>query len=177
MSNNNLTVLIAPDPLLKIKAKTVEKIDDEILMLLNDMEILMYKTKGIGLAAPQIGISKRLLVIDTTQTKDDDGNVIAGEIYKMINPEITWASEEENIYEEGCLSLPEHFADVIRPKKVKVKYLNKNGEAKILEVDGLLATCLQHEIDHLDGILFVDHISRLKRGNILKKLKVMKKNK
>ncbi|MHA1539435.1 MAG: peptide deformylase [Alphaproteobacteria bacterium] len=177
MLKNKLKVIIAPDPRLKIKAKPVQNIDAEILSTLDQMLDLMYATKGIGLAAPQVGISKRLVVMDIGQTKNDDGEVIKGTIYKMINPEITWTSEEENIYEEGCLSLPDQFADVTRPEKVKLKYTDENNVIQEVDAGGLFATCVQHEVDHLDGIIFVDHVSRLKRGQILKRLKKIKKDK
>jgi peptide deformylase len=129
----------------------------------------MYAAPGVGLAAPQVGISKRVIVVDVARTGD------APEPMQMANPEIIEASSERSTVEEGCLSLPEHFAEVKRPERVRVRYLDRENEIREQEMDGFLATCVQHEIDHLDGVLFVDHISGLKRGMIMRKLTKLKK--
>ena len=167
-----LTIHTAPDPVLKQKALPVPAVDDRVRQLLDDMLETMYAAKGIGLAAPQVGISERVLVIDLNPGEDTQDK----KIYKIINPEITWVSDEDSHYEEGCLSVPTHYADVVRPASVKVKYLDETGAAQELTADGLLATCIQHEIDHLDGILFIDHISALKRNIILRKLLKTRQN-
>ncbi|SCA55643.1 peptide deformylase [Candidatus Terasakiella magnetica] len=164
-----LEILTAPDPVLKKKAAPVVDVNDSIRALLDDMLETMYDAPGIGLAAPQVGILQQVIVIDVSE--DDEG----AKPVKMINPEITWASEELASYEEGCLSVPKSFGDVERPEKVKVKYLDENGAPQEMEAYGLLATCIQHEIDHLNGKLFIDHISRLKRAIIIKKLTKLKK--
>jgi len=164
-----LDILTAPDPVLKKKAEPVAEVTDEIRTLLNDMVETMYDAPGIGLAAPQVGVLKRVIVIDVT---GEDEDAFA---YKMINPEVTWESEETGIYDEGCLSVPESYSPVERPAQVKVKYLDENGDEQEIEADDLLATCVQHEIDHLNGKLFIDHISRIKRSIIMRKLTKMKK--
>lgn len=164
-----LPILVAPDPRLKAKAKPVEKVDDEIRKLMDDMLETMHAANGIGLAAPQVGVAKRVLVMDIAG-KDEAPNPI-----RMANPEIVWASEDEELREEGCLSLPEQYAEVIRPTSVKVRYLDHQNEIREIEADGLLAVCVQHEMDHLDGTLFVDHLSNLKRNMILRKLQKARK--
>ncbi|MCP4354094.1 MAG: peptide deformylase [Proteobacteria bacterium] len=170
---SKLKVVIAPDPRLKKVAKIVETVDKKIQQLLKDMLETMYKTNGIGLAAPQVGISKRLVVIDISYDKDGNDK---SPIY-FINPEITKLDKELSIYNEGCLSLPNIFEDVERPATCSVKALDFNGEEFSMDCDELLATCIQHEIDHLDGIVFADHLSRLKRNRILTKLEKSKKRK
>ena len=164
-----LPIIVAPDPRLKVKAKPVAKVDDRIRKLLDDMVETMHAAPGIGLAAPQIGQALRMLVIDIAK----DGE--PSEPRKFVNPEIVWASDELLLWEEGCLSLPDQFAEVERPKEVKVRYLDETGAKKELHATGLLAICLQHEMDHLDGVLFVDHISALRRNMILRKLVKTKK--
>lgn len=159
-----LPILVAPDPRLKAKAKSVDKVDAEIRQLMDDMLETMHGANGIGLAAPQVGIKKRVLVMDIAG-EDEEPNPIA-----MANPEIVWASEEEVPHEEGCLSLPEQFADVTRPKAVRVRYVDRDNEVRELDAIELLAVCVQHEMDHLDGMLFVDHLTNLKRNMILRKL-------
>ncbi len=159
-----LPIIVAPDPRLKIATEPVEAVDDEVRALMDDMLETMYAGKGIGLAAPQVGDHRSVLVMDVT-AKDEEPNPI-----RMANPEIVWASDEEIAREEGCLSLPEHFADVVRPESVRVRYLDENNETQELEAEGYSAVCVQHEIDHLRGVLFVDHISSLKRNMILRKL-------
>jgi peptide deformylase len=164
-----LPILTAPDPRLKKKAKPVDKVDDGVRTLMADMLETMYAAPGIGLAAPQVGVSLRVIVLDVA--RDDEPKAPM----KLANPEIVWASDDDNTYEEGCLSVPEHYAEVVRPRAVKVRYLDDTGAAREIEAEGLLATCLQHEIDHLDGILFLDHLSALKRNMILRKLLKEKK--
>ncbi|BBK33827.1 peptide deformylase [Stella humosa] len=159
-----LPILVAPDPRLKLKAKPVEQIDEQVRTLLDDMLETMYAAPGIGLAAPQIGVSQRLLVLDLAREGE------AKRPMKVINPEIVWASDEDSEHNEGCLSLPEHYADVVRPAEVKVRYQDETGETREVHASGLLSTCLQHEMDHLDGVLFVDRISALRRNMILRKL-------
>ncbi len=159
-----LPVIIAPDPRLKVTCPPVERVDDEVRRLMDDMLETMYRVPGVGLAAPQVGVRKRVIVVDATR-KDEDRAPM-----KLADPELVWASDELGTYEEGCLSLPEHFAEVTRPDRVRVRYLDYEGEIREIEAEGVLATCIQHEMDHLDGILFVDHISSLKRGIILRKL-------
>lgn len=164
-----LPIIWAPDPVLKTKCKPVEAVDDEVRRLVDDMLATMYAAPGVGLAAPQIGVEKRVIVVDVAG-KDEKPQPIA-----LINPEITWASEDTQVYEEGCLSLPEMYADVERPARVKVRYLDRDGARQEIEGDGLLAVCLQHEIDHIDGVLFFDRISALKRNMIMKKMVKAKK--
>lgn len=166
-----LPLIIAPDPRLKQKSAPVETVNDEVRQLLNDMMETMYHAGGIGLAAVQVGIHKRLIVVDVDQ--DDRGT--PGNPIKLVNAEIVENSTENNVYKEGCLSFPDQFSDVTRPKTVTIKYLDENGAAQTLQADGLLATCIQHEIDHMNGITFVDHISSLKRDMIIKKLQKAKK--
>ena len=163
-------IIIAPDPVLKAKAKPVENIDGGIVRLMDDMLETMYKAPGIGLAAPQIGILQRVIVVDVAD-KDEKPQPFA-----MANPEILWKSDETSVHNEGCLSLPDHYADVIRPKQVRLRYIDRDGEVRELDADNLLATCVQHEIDHLNGVLFIDHISLLKRNMILRKLQKAKKS-
>jgi peptide deformylase len=162
-------ILTAPDPRLKAVSVAVGKVDSAIRSLVDDMTESMYAADGIGLAAVQIGVPKRVIVIDLDQ-KDGKRNPRV-----FINPLILWASEEKAVFEEGCLSVPEIWDDVERPAKIKAEYLDRDGKKQILEADGLLATCLQHEMDHLEGVLFIDHLSRLKRGMAIKKLTKAKK--
>ena len=164
-----LPIITAPDPRLKTVASRVDAVDDDIRRLMDDMLETMYAAPGVGLAAPQVGISKRVIVVDVARTGD------APEPMQMANPEIIEASSERSTVEEGCLSLPEHFAEVKRPERVRIRYLDRENEIRERDMDGLLATCIQHEMDHLDGILFVDHISGLKRGMIMRKLTKLKK--
>ncbi|WP_431856707.1 peptide deformylase [Azospirillum sp.] len=159
-----LPILVAPHPVLKQTAKPVAKVDARIARLMDDMVETMYDAQGIGLAAPQIGVLERVIVVDVHE-KDEPANPI-----RMANPEIVWASDELVPCEEGCLSVPEHYAEVTRPKAVRVRYLDQQNEIRELDADGMLATCIQHEIDHLNGVLFVDHLSMLKRNMILRKL-------
>ena len=164
-----LPIIIAPDPRLKNKSELVDKVTPELVKLMDDMLDTMYDAPGIGLAAPQVGRQQQIIVADVSRQED------IRDPYQMINPEILWASKDFFEYEEGCLSLPEQYADVIRPKEVRIRYLDKKGHSQTLEAQDLLAVCLQHEIDHLKGVLFVDHISKLKRNLIMRKLQKMKK--
>ena len=160
-----LPILIAPDPILKITARTVDIFDDALRFFLDDMMDTMYDAPGIGLAAPQVGISKSIFVLDIADADNQPQPL------KFINPEIIKKSDELNIYEEGCLSFPEQFANVERPSIVDIKYMDEYGKTHEMHADGLLATCIQHEIDHLHGIVFVDHVSSLKRSMIMRKLR------
>jgi peptide deformylase len=159
-----LDIIIAPDPRLKVKCKPVAKVDAKVARLMDDMLETMYAAPGIGLAAPQVGVAQRVIVLDVAREDEKPAPL------RMANPELIWVSDEDTTYNEGCLSLPEHYADVVRPKAIRVRYLDHQNEIRELEAEGLLATCIQHEMDHLDGILFVDHITALKRNIILRKL-------
>ena len=156
-------IVIEPDPILRKKSEPLENVDTDLKKLMDDMLETMYAAPGIGLAAVQIGILKRLVVIDIS--KDEKKNPLF-----LINPEITFKSKITSSYEEGCLSLPGQFAEIERPAECHVNYIDYNGKAKNLKANGLLATCIQHEIDHLNGILFIDYLSKLKRDMIIKKL-------
>ena len=162
-------ILTAPDPRLQAVSKDVEAVTGATRKLIDDMADSMYAAEGIGLAAIQIGEPVRVLVIDLDQ-KEGKKNPVA-----YINPKITWASEETAVFEEGCLSVPEIWDDVERPARIKAEYLDRDGNKQTLEADGLLATCLQHEMDHLNGVLFIDHLSRLKKSMAIKKLTKAKK--
>jgi peptide deformylase len=159
-----LQVLVAPDPRLKLKAKRVAQVDSTVRRLMDDMLETMYVAPGIGLAAPQVGEALRVIVVDVA--RDDEEK----QPLRMANPEILWRSDELATYNEGCLSLPEHYADVTRPASIRVRYLDHENEIREMTAEGLLATVIQHETDHLEGVLFVDHISPLKRNIILRKL-------
>jgi peptide deformylase len=159
-----LPIITAPDPRLKIKAKPVAAVDDEVRRLMDDMIETMHHAIGIGLAAPQVGVARRVIVVDAAR-KDETPRPL-----RIANPQIIWRSEELTMANEGCLSLPEHYADVERPAGIRLRYLDHENEIREIAAEGLLATCIQHEIDHLDGVLFVDHISALKRNMILRKL-------
>ena len=165
-----LTLREYPDPILHQKAEVVSKIDDELRLFLDDMLETMYTDHGVGLAAPQVGVSKRMIVIDAEQKEDEEGHHQKGNPMALINPEIIYKSEETIFFCEGCLSIPEQRADVERFQKIKVRYQDTTGAVKEIEAEDYLAVVLQHEIDHLDGILYIDHLSRLKRNMLLKKL-------
>ena len=162
-------IVIEPDPILRRKSENLEKVDDDLRRLLDDMLETMYSAPGIGLAAVQIGILKRLIVIDISKEKEKKNPLF------LINPEIISKSKNTSIYEEGCLSLPGHFAEIERPAECQVKYIDYDGKKKEIKANGLLSTCIQHELDHLDGILFIDYLSKLKKDMILKKLVKHKK--
>lgn len=161
-----LQIYVAPHPVLKKVANPVPTVTDDLRQLMDDMLETMYATNGIGLAAPQVGESVRVVVMDIDQTDEEKGTPRF-----FVNPEITWTSEETSVYKEGCLSVPDQYADIERPAQVRLSYLDYDGTRKEIEADGLLATCIQHEIDHLNGILFVDHLSTLKRDMLMRKLK------
>lgn len=160
------SIIIVPDPRLRQVCEPVAEVDQSIRRLMDDMLETMYEAPGIGLAASQIAVMKRVLVMDVAKRKDAAGSA---EPIAIANPEILWASDEVSTYEEGCLSIPDYYEEVERPAKVRVSYLDRDGKKQIMDADGILATCVQHEIDHLNGVLFVDHISRLKRERVLKK--------
>ena len=162
-------ILTAPDPRLQAVSADVQKVDAEIRKLVDDMAESMYAADGIGLAAIQIGVAKRVLVIDLDQ-KEGKKNPVA-----YINPKILWASDETAVFEEGCLSVPDIWDDVERPARIRCEYLDRDGNKQLLEADGMLATCLQHEMDHLNGVLFIDHLSRLKKSMAIRKLTKAKK--
>ena len=156
-------LVILPDAQLRRVSEPVTDITDEIRTLAADMIETMYDAPGVGLAAVQIGVLKRVVTIDASK----DENAKNPTVY--LNPEIVWSSEERRVYDEGCLSIPDFYGEVERPDRVRVRYMNLDGETVEQEADGLLATCLQHEIDHLNGVLFIDHLSKLKRDRVLKK--------
>jgi peptide deformylase len=158
-----LDIVKLPDPLLRKVSKPVPQIDAAARKLWDDMLETMYKAPGIGLAAVQVGVPVRQIVIDIAKEDEEKRPIF------IANPEIIWSSEEQSDYEEGCLSIPDFYELVTRPKEVKVRYLDRQGEAKDMHATGILATCVQHEIDHLNGILFIDYISRLKRDRVVKK--------
>ena len=158
------TILTEPNPILRQVSKSVEKVGKDEQQLMDTMLETMYSANGIGLAAIQIGIPKRIIVMDLS--KDDNNK----EPRYFVNPVIKNKDKAKSTYEEGCLSVPNQFAEIDRPKKCEVEYLDYNGEKKILKAEGLLATCIQHEIDHLEGILFIDYLSKLKKSMIIKKL-------
>ena len=157
-------ILIEPDPILRKKSEILETVDDELRALLDDMLETMYAAPGIGLAAVQVGILKRLIVIDISKDKEKKNPLF------LINPEIISLSKKTSVHEEGCLSLPGHFAEIERPAECQVKFIDYNGKEKELKAKGLLATCIQHEVDHLNGVLFIDYLSKLKKDMIVKKL-------
>ena len=165
-----LPIITAPDSRLKIKARPVHAVDDKIRRLMDDMLDTMYGAIGIGLAAPQVGQSSQVIVLDVAREGEKPQPL------QLANPEILWRSPELTTGNEGCLSLPEHYAEVTRPSNIRLRYLDYQNEIREIEASGLLAMCLQHEIDHLDGVLFVDHISSLKRGMILRKLAKAKRS-
>ena len=161
-----LPVLIAPDPRLKIKAKPVESVDDTIRCLMSNMLETMYANDGMGLAATQVGVDKRIIVIDLNAGDENASPMVM----KMANPQVLWISDETLVEFESCISVPNQHGAVERSAKVKVRYLDESNTQKEIEADGLLAVCIQHEIDHLEGILYIDHLSALKRQIILRKL-------
>ena len=162
-------ILIEPDPILRKKCEPLEKVDNEIRKLMKDMIETMYKAPGIGLAAIQIGILKRIVVIDIAKEEKKKNPLF------FVNPEIIYRSKNTSIYEEGCLSLPGQFAEIERPSECTLRYIDYDGKEQELKAEGLLATCIQHEVDHLNGILFIDYLSKLKKDMIVKKLVKHKK--
>jgi peptide deformylase len=159
-----LPIITAPDPRLKIRARPVPAVDAKVRRLMDDMLETMYQAIGIGLAAPQVGQSSRVIVLDVAREGEKPQPL------KVANPEFLWRSSALATFSEGCLSLPEHYADVTRPAEIRLRYLDDQNEMREMQATGLLATCLQHEIEHLDGNLFVDHLSLVKRGMIQRKL-------
>ena len=164
-----LRIYETPDPVLRQISTPVEKVDDELRALIADMFETMYDAPGIGLAAVQVGVPIRLLVIDLQEPREEGGEPVR-DPRVFINPEILWHSEDEVPYTEGCLSVPEQYAEVMRPDRIRARWQDEKGTIYEEEIDGLLAVCLQHEMDHLNGVLFIDHLSRLKRDMVLKKL-------
>lgn len=162
-----LRIRTYPDPVLRRRAAPVERVDERIRRLLDDMLETMYAAPGIGLAAPQVGESVRVIVADVSEEKNAP--------LRMVNPEITWRSETTAVAEEGCLSLPEIYGEVERPEAVEVRYLDETGAERTLRAEGLLARCLQHEIDHLDGVLFVDHLSPVRRSVLLRRYEKLRR--
>jgi peptide deformylase len=160
------TIITLPDKRLHKRAAAVASVDAEVGALMDDLLETMYAAPGIGLAATQIGVMKRVMVLDIAKRQDETASP---DPMVFANPEILWASEETSAHDEGCLSIPEFFEEVVRPTRIRVAYLDRSGKRQEIEADGILARCLQHEIDHLNGVLFIDHISRLKRERILKK--------
>jgi peptide deformylase len=158
-----LPIRVIPDPVLRAKAPAVTVFDDELRHFLDDLLETMYAAPGIGLAATQVGVMKRVTVIDVSREGEEKAPLF------IVNPEITWWSDEFAVYEEGCLSIPDYYEDVERPARIRFRHQDRNGHVVEREADGLLATCVQHEIDHLDGVLFIDHISKLKRDMVWKK--------
>ncbi|HEY9236424.1 MULTISPECIES: peptide deformylase [Phenylobacterium] len=158
-------ILVVPNPVLKQVSQPVDRVDDELRALMDDMLETMYDAPGIGLAAIQIGVAKRVIVMDLAGPDEEKAPRY------FVNPEILWSSEDTAPYEEGCLSVPEVYDEVERPAQVKLKYLNYQGEEVIEDAEGLFAVCIQHEMDHLEGVLFIDHLSRLKRDRAVAKVK------
>jgi len=159
-----LDIINVPDPLLKSLSDPVEEVNDALRKLMDNMLETMYAAPGIGLAAIQVGVPERVIVLDLAGEEEEKSPMF------FVNPEVIWESPEIAIFNEGCLSVPDHYAEVERPASVKVKYLDYHGKPQELEMDGLLSTCIQHEIDHLDGVVFIDYLSRLKRNMIIKKV-------
>ncbi|MBZ9938541.1 peptide deformylase [Mesorhizobium sp. BR1-1-16] len=160
-----LDIITLPDPKLRLASAPVERVDDELRRFMDDMLETMYEAPGIGLAAIQVGVPRRVVTIDVSGREE-------GEVRKplfLINPEIIASTDDHSIYEEGCLSIPDYYAEVERPAGVRLRYLDREGKPQEMNADGLLATCIQHEIDHLDGKLFIDYLSRLKREMVIRK--------
>jgi peptide deformylase len=169
-----LTIIEAPDPRLRVISQPVEAVDDDLRTLIADMFETMYAAPGIGLAAVQVGVPKRVLVIDLQEEEDAEGKP-SRDPRVFINPEIVDPAEEWSVYNEGCLSVPDQYAEVERPVSCRARWMDLDGKQHDERIEGMLATCLQHEMDHLEGILFIDHLSRLKRDMILRKLAKLKK--
>ena len=164
-----LSVIIAPDPRLKLRSVPVGLVDDETRKLMDDMMETMHDAPGIGLSAVQVGVTRCIITLDVAP-KDGEAHII-----RMVDPEITWFSPETEIFEEGCLSFPDHYGEIVRPSAIVARYTDENNQPREIAAKGLLARCIQHEIDHLDGVLMVDHLSALRRGMILRKLIKMRK--
>jgi peptide deformylase len=164
-----LPIIETPDPRLRTISTPVEAVNDELRTLIDDMFETMYAAPGIGLAAIQVGVPKRLLVIDLQEEQDEEGKPVK-DPRVFINPEILETSEQLQVYQEGCLSVPDAYADIERPASIRARWQERDGKVREEQLEGLLAVCLQHEMDHLEGVLFIDHLSRLKREMIIKKL-------
>tara|TARA_B100000767_G_scaffold194643_1_gene181664 strand:- start:756 stop:1280 length:525 start_codon:yes stop_codon:yes gene_type:complete len=162
-------IIIEPDNILRKKSEALEKVDNELRRLMDDMLETMYSAPGIGLAAVQVGVLKRLIVIDISKEKEKQNPIF------LINPKIISQSKNTKVYEEGCLSLPGYFAEIERPAECQIEYIDYDGKKRDMKASGLLATCIQHEVDHLNGILFIDYLSKLKKDMIIKKLVKHKK--
>ena len=162
-------IITLPDPKLRLISKPIERVDDSVRKLLDDMVQTMHEAPGVGLAAIQIAEALRLVVVDIAK-KDEPPQPL-----QFINPEIVWSADDRSVYEEGCLSIPEYYEEVERPASVRARFIDRNGKPQEILAEGLLATVLQHEIDHLDGVLFIDHISKLKRDRVTKKFAKMAK--
>jgi peptide deformylase len=156
-------IIVLPDARLRQRSEPVAEITDEIRALAADMLDTMYDAPGIGLAAIQVGIPKRVVVIDLAKPEEEKRPVV------LVNPEVTWSSDEKRVYEEGCLSIPEYYEEVERPDRIRFRYRTLEGATVEAEADGVLATCVQHELDHLNGVLFIDYLSKLKRDRVIKK--------
>ena len=163
-----MPILTLPDNRLRLASAPVSAVDGDVRTLLDDMLETMYDAPGIGLAALQVGVAKRVVVVDVAKREGEEKEEVKNPIF-LINPEIVKASDERSVYEEGCLSIPDYYAEVERPARVRMRYLDRSGAMQEMDADGLLATCIQHEIDHLDGVLFIDHLSRLKRDRVIKR--------
>jgi peptide deformylase len=163
-----MPILTLPDNRLRLASAPVSGVDGDVRTLLDDMLETMYDAPGIGLAAIQVGVAKRVVVVDVAKREGEEKEEVKNPIF-LINPEIVKASDERSVYEEGCLSIPDYYAEVERPARVRMRYLDRAGAMQEMDADGLLATCIQHEIDHLDGVLFIDHLSRLKRDRVIKR--------
>lgn len=164
-----LSIIIAPDARLKIKSEPVERVDDGLRKLMDDMIETMHDAPGVGISAIQVGVAKRVIVIDIARADEPSAPL------RLVNPEIVWASDEQVMAEEGCLSLPDQFVELRRPGEVKLRHLDADGVEQEIETDGLLARCILHEMDHLEGILFVDHLSAVRRSIILRRLTKLRK--
>ena len=162
-----LRIRTYPDPVLRVRCEPVAAVDDEVRRLLDDMLETMYAAPGIGLAAPQVGVSRRLVVVDVSEDKNQP--------LQLVNPEIVWRSDECEVAEEGCLSLPEIYGEVRRARAVRLRYLDREGTPRELKAEGLLARCLQHELDHLDGVLFIDHLTPVRRNLLLRKYRKLQR--
>jgi peptide deformylase len=161
-----LDIITLPDKLLRTKSLPVERIDDDLRRFLDDMLETMYEAPGIGLAAVQVGVPRRIVTVDVARREDEEAE--PNPIF-LINPEIVSSSEERDTHEEGCLSIPEYYAEVERPASIRIRYLDRDGKLQEMDANGILAVCLQHEVDHLNGTLFIDHLSKLKRDMVIKK--------
>jgi peptide deformylase len=163
---SKLDIITLPDRRLRTVSAPVERIDDDLRRFLDDMLETMYDAPGIGLAAIQVGVPRRIVTVDVAQREDEDAE--PNPMF-LINPEILWSSDERDVHEEGCLSIPEYYAEVERPASIRIRYLDRDGKLQEMDADSILAVCLQHEVDHLNGTLFIDHLSKLKRDMVIKR--------